>query len=233
MESDPFKPTEAERGKAVLILQAAELALDGGAATVEVAAAVQSGTVTLYDAHCHTTQYGPGQAFVEVGDDALLVRNNTTSNAVLYVTLIVPKSATSLRIDKRNRQPARQAKTRSGRREQKVLLPSRPLRRGAFLNTRPRREIGRDLHADWCGIKPCSRRYLDAARCDVAATARGIQGEPRAAAQLVRAMLAGRRRGAGRTATGSRRRCCELSREATRSWRKNYAGFPLVMSARR
>jgi hypothetical protein len=40
VESDPFKPTEAERGKAVLILQAAELALDGGAATVEVAAAL-------------------------------------------------------------------------------------------------------------------------------------------------------------------------------------------------
>jgi len=65
-----------------------------------VLVAVQSGTVTLYDADCHTMQYGPGQAFVEVGDDALLVRNNTTSNAVLYVTLIVPKSATSLRIDK-------------------------------------------------------------------------------------------------------------------------------------
>jgi len=44
-----------ERREAVVVLQAAELALDGGAATVEVAAAVQSGTVTLYDAHCHTT----------------------------------------------------------------------------------------------------------------------------------------------------------------------------------
>jgi quercetin dioxygenase-like cupin family protein len=65
-----------------------------------VLVAVQSGTVTLYDAHCHTKQYGAGQAFVEVGDDALLVRNNTTSNAVLYVTLIVPKSAALLRIDK-------------------------------------------------------------------------------------------------------------------------------------
>ena len=65
-----------------------------------VLVAVQSGTVTLYDADCHTKQYGPGQAFVEIGDDAMLVRNNTTSNAVLYVTLIVPKSATSLRIDK-------------------------------------------------------------------------------------------------------------------------------------
>jgi quercetin dioxygenase-like cupin family protein len=65
-----------------------------------VLVAVQSGTVTLYDAHCHTTQYGAGQAFVEVGDHALLVRNNTTSNAVLYVTLIVPKSAPLLRIDK-------------------------------------------------------------------------------------------------------------------------------------
>jgi quercetin dioxygenase-like cupin family protein len=65
-----------------------------------VLVAVQSGTVTLYDADCHTKQYRSGQAFVEVGDDALLVRNNTTSNAVLYVTLIVPKSATLLRIDK-------------------------------------------------------------------------------------------------------------------------------------
>ena len=65
-----------------------------------VLVAVQSGTVTLYDADCHTKQYGPGQAFVEIGDDAMLVRNNTTSNAVLYVTLIVPKSATLLRIDK-------------------------------------------------------------------------------------------------------------------------------------
>jgi quercetin dioxygenase-like cupin family protein len=65
-----------------------------------VLVAVQSGTVTLYDAHCDTTEYGPGQAFVEAGDHALLVRNNTTSNAVLYVTLIVPKSAPLLRIDK-------------------------------------------------------------------------------------------------------------------------------------
>ncbi len=62
--------------------------------------AVQSGTVTFYDKHCKTTQYGPGQAFVEAGDAPQLVRNNTTSNAVLYVTLIVPTSATSLRIDK-------------------------------------------------------------------------------------------------------------------------------------
>jgi quercetin dioxygenase-like cupin family protein len=62
-----------------------------------VLVAVQSGTVTLYDAHCHTTQY---EAFVEVGDHALLVGNNTASTAVLYVTLIAPKSATALRIDK-------------------------------------------------------------------------------------------------------------------------------------
>ena len=65
-----------------------------------VLVAVQSGTVTVYHADCNPTQYGPGQAFVEVGDHAVLVRNNTTSNAVLYVTLIVPKSATLLRIDK-------------------------------------------------------------------------------------------------------------------------------------
>jgi quercetin dioxygenase-like cupin family protein len=65
-----------------------------------VLVAVQSGTVTFYDADCHTTQYGAGQAFIEAGDQAELVRNNTTSNAVLYVTLIVPKSATLLKIDK-------------------------------------------------------------------------------------------------------------------------------------
>ena len=64
-----------------------------------VVVAVQSGTVTLYDKDCHATEYGPGQAFLEVGDDPLLVRNETTSNAVLYVTLIFPKSATSLRIE--------------------------------------------------------------------------------------------------------------------------------------
>lgn len=65
-----------------------------------VLVAVQAGTVTLYDDNCETKQYGPGQAFVEVGDDPSLVRNNTTTNAVLYVTYIVPKDAPSLRIDK-------------------------------------------------------------------------------------------------------------------------------------
>jgi quercetin dioxygenase-like cupin family protein len=65
-----------------------------------VLVAVQAGTVTVYHADCDATQYGAGQAFVEVGDHAVLVRNNTTSNAVLYVTLIVPKGATALRIDK-------------------------------------------------------------------------------------------------------------------------------------
>jgi len=65
-----------------------------------VLVAVQKGTVTFYDAECHTKQYGPGQAFVEVGDRPELVRNNTTSNAVLYVTLIAPNSATLLKIDK-------------------------------------------------------------------------------------------------------------------------------------
>jgi hypothetical protein len=62
--------------------------------------AVQSETVTEYDTNCHAKQFGPGQAFVEVGDEATLVRNNTTTSAVLYVTLIVPRSATSLRIDR-------------------------------------------------------------------------------------------------------------------------------------
>jgi quercetin dioxygenase-like cupin family protein len=65
-----------------------------------VLVAVQSGTVTRYDSHCRATQFGPGQSFVESGNRAVLVRNNTTSDALLYVTLIVPKSAPLLRIER-------------------------------------------------------------------------------------------------------------------------------------
>jgi quercetin dioxygenase-like cupin family protein len=61
--------------------------------------AVQSGTVTVYDADCRATHYGPGQGFLESAGDAVLVRNETASNVVLYATLIFPKSATALRID--------------------------------------------------------------------------------------------------------------------------------------
>jgi hypothetical protein len=103
-----------------------------------VLVAVQSGTVTLYDQDCRTTQDGAGQAFVEVGDDPSLVRNNTTSNAALYVTLIVPSSATLLRIDKPQPADCASHRTRSwGRREQRSFLPQRPLPRGTFLNTGP------------------------------------------------------------------------------------------------
>lgn len=67
---------------------------------------VQSGTVTYYSADCEATQYGPGMAFVEAGDHAVLVRNLTATNAVLYVTLIVPQSTTQLQLRKDQPQPA-------------------------------------------------------------------------------------------------------------------------------
>jgi quercetin dioxygenase-like cupin family protein len=65
-----------------------------------VLVAVQSGTLTRYDAHCHTTPYGPGSGFVEFGNHPALVRNNSGAPVVLYVTYISPKTATALRIDK-------------------------------------------------------------------------------------------------------------------------------------
>lgn len=61
---------------------------------------IQSGTLTRYDAHCGTIQYGPGQGFVEFGNHPALVRNNTSAPVVLYAAFIVPKSAPALRIDK-------------------------------------------------------------------------------------------------------------------------------------
>ena len=64
-----------------------------------VLVAVQSGTLTRYNAECETTQYGPREGFVEFGDHAGLVRNNTATNTVVYVTYIVPKATTSLRND--------------------------------------------------------------------------------------------------------------------------------------
>jgi quercetin dioxygenase-like cupin family protein len=65
-----------------------------------VLVAVQSGTLTRYDAHCHTTLYPAGTGFVEFGDHPALVRNNTGAPVVLYVGYISPKSATVLRFDK-------------------------------------------------------------------------------------------------------------------------------------
>jgi len=64
---------------------------------------VASGSVVKYDANCTATAYAAGSAFTEAGDNAVLVRNeSTTTAAVLYVTEIVPAGTTALRIDKPN-----------------------------------------------------------------------------------------------------------------------------------
>jgi hypothetical protein len=59
-----------------------------------VLVAVQSGTVTLLDAACNATTYGPGSpngsAFVESGDEAGEVRNMTDKPATVYATFVAP-----------------------------------------------------------------------------------------------------------------------------------------------
>lgn len=66
---------------------------------------VASGSLVRYDGNCSATTYTAGSgrsAFVESGDHSGLVRNETTSAAVVYVTYVVPKGTTVLRIDKAN-----------------------------------------------------------------------------------------------------------------------------------
>jgi quercetin dioxygenase-like cupin family protein len=60
---------------------------------------VALGSVVQYDEHCSATGHALGSTFVESGDDAGLVRNETTNQAVVYVTYIVP-TGSALRIDK-------------------------------------------------------------------------------------------------------------------------------------
>ncbi len=64
---------------------------------------VASGSLVRYDGTCSAETYTAGtarSAFVESGDHPGLVRNETTSAAVVYVTFVVPKGTTALRIDK-------------------------------------------------------------------------------------------------------------------------------------
>jgi hypothetical protein len=62
---------------------------------------VKSGTVALYDSNCVRETFSAGQSFLEACSDAVLVRNETAHDAVLYVTFIVPADV-PLRIDKPN-----------------------------------------------------------------------------------------------------------------------------------
>jgi quercetin dioxygenase-like cupin family protein len=60
---------------------------------------VQSGSVDRYVADCTVRTYTAGQAFVEHGSEpSMQIRNGGTTDAVLYVTYIVPRDA-PLRID--------------------------------------------------------------------------------------------------------------------------------------
>lgn len=68
---------------------------------------VASGTLVRYDEHWSPTEHIAGSAssaFIESGDHAGLVRNESTTLAVVYVSYIVPVGTldADLRIDKNN-----------------------------------------------------------------------------------------------------------------------------------
>lgn len=59
-----------------------------------VIVAVQTGRVTVLDAACNATAYGPdspnGSVFIESGDEPGEVRNTTDTPATVYATFIAP-----------------------------------------------------------------------------------------------------------------------------------------------
>jgi quercetin dioxygenase-like cupin family protein len=64
--------------------------------------AVTSGTITEYrehNGHCVPTTYTAGQAFVEDGQHAHVVVNESNQPATWVITLLLPKGATNGRID--------------------------------------------------------------------------------------------------------------------------------------
>jgi quercetin dioxygenase-like cupin family protein len=63
-------------------------------------ASVKSGAITFYDERCDKTVYKAGEGFLE-SHQSMLVRNRGKSDAVFYVTFVVPSSTTEegLRID--------------------------------------------------------------------------------------------------------------------------------------
>lgn len=67
-----------------------------------VLVSVISGSLVFYDRHCKATVQAAGSGFVESGNRAGLVRNeSTTTPAVVYATYIVPAGTpnASLRVD--------------------------------------------------------------------------------------------------------------------------------------
>jgi quercetin dioxygenase-like cupin family protein len=70
-----------------------------------VLVSVVSGSLVFYDHHCRATVHAAGSAFVESGNHAGLVRNESaTTPAVVYATYLVPAGTpnASLRVDKPN-----------------------------------------------------------------------------------------------------------------------------------
>jgi quercetin dioxygenase-like cupin family protein len=63
--------------------------------------AVESGELTRYDRKCRATTFGAGEAFAEAGDHPVLVRNEGTQPARVYVTYVLP-DASLRRIDEPN-----------------------------------------------------------------------------------------------------------------------------------
>jgi quercetin dioxygenase-like cupin family protein len=59
---------------------------------------VQSGTLVFYDSECRVKTYTAGQTFWESGQRAGLVRNETSADATVHATYLVPAGA-PLRID--------------------------------------------------------------------------------------------------------------------------------------
>jgi len=52
---------------------------------------VQSGAVTTHNSSCQTQTYAAHETFVESGNEPFMVSNQGSVDAVVYVTIIVPK----------------------------------------------------------------------------------------------------------------------------------------------
>ena len=60
---------------------------------------VKQGTMSFYDHNCNRTMRSAGEGFLDVGDDAHLAVNETSTTAINVVTYFVPADQTALRID--------------------------------------------------------------------------------------------------------------------------------------
>ena len=68
-----------------------------------VLVSVVSGSLTFYDANCNAEIHPAGTSFVESGDAAGLVRNeSSTTPALVYATYLVAAGTTALRVDAPN-----------------------------------------------------------------------------------------------------------------------------------